>query len=371
MSDIRIRDLVEGRPLEGVYLLQSRSEGTTRTGKPFLTLVLSDATGTLPAKAWSGDLVGEEAVGQAIRVQGRTDSYQGRLQAVLERVEIVPAGSYPMEQLVPASRFPPEELDRRLDALLDCFTNPFLRALLDGLLAEPGVRAAFRRGPAGRSMHHAYLGGLLEHALSMAGAFEGLAPHYEALYPGLLDRDLVRTGILLHDLGKIDEISADPGFAYTDRGRLLGHIYMGSARVARVAATIEGFPPALLDRVLHLILAHHGELEYGSPVRPRSAEAVVLHYLDQIDAKLNHAWARVDESDEGATWTGFSRMFDGSLLIPPGPTGAGPARLGATPDEVPAAAGASPPAEAPAARSERARHARKPDEDSLTLFPDD
>jgi 3'-5' exoribonuclease len=317
-DEIRIRDLRGGQPVQAIFLLASRTENRGKTGKAYLQLTLSDASGTINAKAWRPEIVPEEATGKPVRVAGRVDEYQGALQIIVDQVEVLDERDVPIERLLPASRWSFAELDERLSALLARVKNPWIGRLLDEILGEGDTRARFLRAPAAHGIHHAYLGGLLEHALSMAAVFEGMREHYAAYYPGLLDGDLVIAGILLHDVGKIDEIGAGAGFDYTDTGRLLGHITLGAERAARAAARIEGFPPRLLERVQHLVLAHHGELEYGSPVRPRVAEAVLLHYLDQIDAKLNHAWSRVREAPEGATWTAISKIFDGPLLVPDG-----------------------------------------------------
>jgi 3'-5' exoribonuclease len=312
MSDEpRLRDLRAGQPVLGVFLLASRTENRGKTGKAYLQLTLSDASGTLNAKAWRPEIVPEEAAGKPVRLSGRVDEYQGALQVIVDR-------------LLPASAIPPAELDARLTALVERVENPWIQGLLAEILAEGDTRARLLRAPAAHGIHHAYVGGLAEHLLSMATAFEGLRAHYAAYYPGLLDADLVVAGIVLHDVGKIDEIGAGVGFDYTDTGRLLGHITLGSERTSRAAARLPGFPAALLERVQHLILAHHGELEYGSPVRPRLIEAVVLHYLDQIDAKLNHAWAKVREAPAGATWTASTKIFDGPLRMPEGAGAAAP-----------------------------------------------
>jgi 3'-5' exoribonuclease len=351
MSDeIRIRDLCGGQPVKAIFLLQSRTENRGKTGKAYLQLTLSDASGTIGAKAWRPEIVPEEAACKPVRVTGRVDEYQGALQIIVDQVEILDERDVPVERLLPASRYSFAELDARLTEVVERIQNPWIRRLLEEMLAEGDTRARLLRAPAAHGIHHAYLGGLLEHALSMAAAFEGLRGHYEAYYPGLLDGDLVLAGILLHDLGKIDEIGAGSGFDYTDPGRLLGHIAIGAERAARAAARLDGFPIDVLMRVQHLVLAHHGELEYGSPVRPRLAEAVLLHYLDQIDAKLNHAWTRVQEAPAGATWTAQSKIFEGPLLIPEAARSARPAL-------------ASP----PAAGKARTRK----EEASLKLFPDD
>lgn len=350
-----IRELRAGeRVRAGIFLLHERKEALSRNGKPYLQLGFSDRSGSIRGKAWDVVTVPEEASGRALRVSARVDDFQGALQLIVDRVEILPEADVPIERLMPTSAYGLDDLSRRLDELLDEIHDPWLRRLVDALLEDDGLRERLLRAPAAKRIHHAYVGGLLEHALSMAAAYRGMASHYEAYYPGLLDHDLLLVGILLHDIGKVDELSSEPGFAYTDSGQMLGHIFIGSARVGRVAAALEGFPRERLEAVQHLILSHHGELEYGSPVRPRMAEAVLLHYLDQIDSKLNHARATIAEAGEGAPWSPSSRIFDGALRVPGAPLA----------EPAPASASAVPGTSPSAMRA-------KPIEPSLSLFPDD
>jgi 3'-5' exoribonuclease len=349
-----IRDLRAGeRVRAGIFLLSERNEAVSRNGKPYLQLGFTDRSGTIRGKAWDVVTVPEEAAGRALSVSARVDDFQGALQLIVDRVEILPEAEVPIERLMPTSRYGLQDLSQRLDALLGEIQDPWLRRLLDALFDGEGLRERLLRSSAAKRLHHAYVGGLLEHALSMAAAFRGMAAHYEAYYPGLLDHDLVLTGILLHDIGKTAELSPEPGFAYTDSGQLLGHIFIGSALVGRVAAGIEGFPGDRLEAVQHLILSHHGELEYGSPVRPRMAEAVLLHYLDQIDSKLNHAQGLIADAAEDATWSPSSRIFDGPLRVP--------------------APGDPATREAPVSPEKAAKEApkRAKTEPSLSLFPDE
>jgi 3'-5' exoribonuclease len=363
----RIRGLKAGDVLAGVYLLASRTEAVGRTGKTYLTLTLQDATGNLTAKVWNPPVAGAVQPGRPVRVAGRVEEYQGHLQGVVESMKEVELAPEELSGLVPASRFSAGEMTARLEAEISGLKDPWLKRLLQEVFGEPGFLERFRQATAARGVHHAYLGGLMEHSLSMVAAFQGIRGHYERYYPGLLDGDLLVAGLLLHDLGKVDEMSVAGGFEYTDTGRLLGHIYLGAARVAQAAARIPDFPLATLQKVQHLILAHHGELEYGSPVQPRLAEAFLLHYLDQVDAKLNHAWAKVLESSGGA-WTQYSKIFEGGLMVPEAAAGAQPgARLfgeeePATAPLAPAAGGEAPP---------RKRKGAPGDEGSFKLFPDD
>jgi 3'-5' exoribonuclease len=343
-----------------IFLLHERDEALGRNGKAYLRLGFSDQSGNIRGKAWDVATVPEQANGRAVRVAARVDEYQGVLQLIVEHLEILPEDEVPIERLMRSSRYGLDELDRRLDALLQEIRDPWLSQLMAALLAEDGLRERLLRAPAAKRIHHAYVGGLLEHSLSMAAVYRGIAAHYEAYYPGLLDHDLMLVGILLHDIGKVDELDPGPGFTYTDSGQLLGHIFIGSARVGRVAARIEGFPPERLEAIQHLILSHHGELEYGSPVRPRMAEAVLLHYLDQIDSKLNHARAMVEEVQGDASWSAPSRIFEGALRVPTNAPGA----------PAPARPPAPAPSTTPTPRAHPTERAKAP-EPTLSLFPDE
>ena len=368
-SSAPIRDMTAGDRFEGTYLLGNRSEARTRNGKRYLQIELRDATGTINGKAWEVDAVPAEAMGGPVHVSGRVDAYQGRLQVIVDRAAALPPSEVDLSALLPSSRFSADELLSQLDALIASLQDPMLRALLEAVLAQDDLRARLAGATAARSIHHAYVGGLVEHLLSMAAAFQGLQAHYERAYPGLIDPDLLLAGVVLHDLGKVDEIDAAAGFRYTDEGQLLGHIAIGAQRVARAAAGIEGFPRERLVAVQHLILAHHGELEYGSPVKPRMAEAVLLHYLDQIDAKLNHAFGRMVEAGDQA-WTTNSRVFDGPLQVPArlGAMADEPGRLFIDPAREAAPEVAAPPPAADPAKAEAARPPKPAADTTLDLF---
>jgi 3'-5' exoribonuclease len=210
---------------------------------------------------------------------------------------------------LPTSLRDPETMLTELGEVLAAVKSPPLRSLLDAFLDDGEFCERFKAAPAGTRLHHAYRGGLLEHTLSMARCAVALASHY-----AVLDLDRLLTGVFLHDLGKVEELTAEPMLDYSDRGRLLGHIEIGARLLAERAARIEGFPAPLLDVLTHMVLSHHGRLEYGSPKLPMTPEGVALHHLDNLDAKLASVEALL-EKGEGAAWSEYVRGFDRAFYL--------------------------------------------------------
>jgi 3'-5' exoribonuclease len=307
-----VEDLVEGLEVEGVFLVQRKSSRRTREGRPFLALVLYDRTGVVDAQVWDDAAAFGVPFAERdfIRVRGVVDRYRDRLQLrVLESVvcrweELSP------DDFLPRSARPPEEMLGELRARIETIANPFLRDLLARLEADRGFLRAFVTAPAASAVHHDYVGGLLEHTLSLMALVDAVGRVYRDL-----DRDLLMTGAFLHDVGKVREISALPGFPYTDEGRLLGHIVLGYEMAMRAADRVPGFPPELRTELGHLILSHQGEYEWGSPKRPKTLEAIALHFLDNLDSKVNVFRKAVAagglEGEEG--WTDYVRTLGRAL----------------------------------------------------------
>lgn len=312
--DIHDRDEVRGR-----YAVLAKTLRLSRAGKPYLTLDLGDRTGRIEGRVWDGAEAIDERVaeGDVVAVLGQATSYQGRLQLNIHSVETLPPEAATLEDLLPASEFPLDEMLSALREVAASVSSEPLRELLVGMLSDDDLGVRLRIAPAAKAMHHAYLGGLVEHSLSMCRVLERLYAHYERLYPGLLDRDLLLAGGILHDIGKLVELSVGAAFNYTDDGRLLGHLIQGTEMITARAARIPDFPPDLLVRLKHLILAHHGKLEFGSPKVPHMAEAYVLHIVDLLDARLN-AMHDLFLNERSGSWTGYSRMMETFLLNPYG-----------------------------------------------------
>jgi len=306
-----IRNLREGDPFQGFLLAQEASYKVSAKGTEYLELKLSDASGDLKAFLWDlraieGDMEAIQA-DAFLRVKGAVTNYNGRLQLKLDKARFAAdteVGDF--SAFFPVSRRPVAEMLVELDAALASVRDPWINRLLSALFSEDAeLRAAFALAPAAKSMHHAYLGGLLEHTLSVLGMAGRACGHY----PGL-NRDLVVAGVLLHDVGKTAELSYQRSFGYTDAGNLLGHIAMEAEWISRAVGKIPGFPEELRLQILHIVLSHHGRLEFGSPVLPKTPEALLVHYLDDLDGKLEVMFRAVaDEADSGA-WSAYSRALE-------------------------------------------------------------
>ncbi|MCF8061363.1 MAG: HD domain-containing protein [Deltaproteobacteria bacterium] len=310
--DLRVwvEDLKENDRVSGLYLVKIKRLGTTRKGDPFLSLVLADRTGEVEARVWDDAETTSRrfAEGDVVAVEGRAGSYRNVVQLVLSRVD--KAGSIEDPSLfLEASALDAKEMMGALRSLLGTIENPHLKRLVERFLSDRAFSALFRKAPAAKNFHHGYLGGLLEHTLSVCR----LAAAVAELYPDL-DRDLLLCGAFLHDIGKIREYSYTTHIDYTDEGRLLGHLALGTAMLDEKLACIRGFPPELAVRLKHLILSHHGELAFGSPKRPKFLEAFALHLADDLDAKMNGLRRFMDRDRNDGAWTEFNRLFERYFL---------------------------------------------------------
>jgi 3'-5' exoribonuclease len=287
MKDNYIADLAkldENQPIEAHYLVLSKQQRTTRTAKPYLSLILGDNSGQIEARVWDptdGRIASDFGKGDVIKVRAAVSKFEGVLQLKVERLRKLAATEFDRTDLLPATTYDINELWEKLELAVASFAEPDLQRLVTAVLADPAIREAFREAPAAKQLHHAWLGGLLEHVVSLIGLADRVVPHYP-----MLMRDLVLTGIILHDIGKIHELAWATGFEYTLEGQLLGHIQIGSAMVEKTIDGLPDFPPRLKTLVLHMILSHHGKLEFGSPKLPMIPEALMLNFLDDMDAKM-------------------------------------------------------------------------------------
>ncbi len=321
-----VADLRAGGPIEGVFLVESKAISTDRRGKPYLALTLADRTGRVEARVWEGaeTLDAAFAAGDHVRISGRAQTFQGRLQLHLRNVEPVSieALEIPAEAFLREGKAPPETLLSELRALVRTMQNPWLKRIIEAFLDDPEHRARFTKVPAAQTVHHAWMGGLLEHTLSVMRLADRICAHYPEV-----DRDLVLAGCFFHDYGKIAELSCEGGIRYTDEGRLVGHIVLCSQWLAERAHAIEGFPEPLLHALVHCVVAHHGEVEYGSPKRPKTREALLVHYADVIDARLS-SWSELLENAGTDGWTEYNRIYGRPLFV--GPSADGTPRGGRT-----------------------------------------
>lgn len=306
-----IRDLQAGDAFVGYLLASEAAYKTSRSGGEYLEAKLMDASGDLKGFLW--DLRAVEGDFEVIapdvflKIKAKVEEFQGRKQLRLEKVRFAPDAEVgDLSRFFPMSKRPVAEMLAELDGLIDSLGDPWIRALLKALLVDNAqVRADFAKAPAAKGLHHVYLGGLLEHTLSVAAMAERACGHYQAM-----NRDLVLAGVFLHDLGKTAELSYQRSFGYTDAGNLIGHISMEADWISREMARISDFPEELKMQILHIVLAHHGKLEFGSPVLPKTPEALLLHYLDDLDGKLESMFRAMGEEAGSGNWTPFSRSLE-------------------------------------------------------------
>ena len=296
MKDVYISDLAgfdEGRLFDSFFLVLAKQQRTTKTNKPYLNLILGDKTGQLEGRIWDpGDprIAKDFERGDVVKARGSASRYEDRLQMKIDQIRVAQPSEVDKSDLLPSTSCDVAELWRQLLGFVESFTNPDLKRLLTSMLADPALSAAYREAPAARQLHHAWLGGLLEHVVSLLSLAGLVAKHYH-----LLDRDLLLTGVILHDIGKLYELSWETGFNYTVEGVLLGHIHIGTALVERAIDSLPNFPPRLKTLVLHMILSHHGKLEFGSPKLPMIPEALALSFLDDLDAKMQAMQGEFDK----------------------------------------------------------------------------
>ncbi len=307
-----ITDIRPGDTIQQVFLVRDKQLRTQRDGAFYMDVELADRSGVAPGKFWNATRELYEAFDpdDFVTVKARAESYRGKLQLVVTDVRRADAASVDVAEFLPSTTKRLPDLLARLREIVGGIEDLRLRALLGLFLDDADFMRRFQRAPAGVSVHHATLGGLLEHTVAVAN----LALRLTDGYPNL-NRGLLGAGAILHDIGKIDAFEFERGFRYSDAGGLLGHLSIGASMVERKAAQLDGFPRPLLDQLLHLILSHHGQYEFGSPILPATAEAIALHYLDNLDAKLNaFETALLEDVDEQANWTDWVRAFDRKLF---------------------------------------------------------
>src|SRR5437763_912823 len=316
-----VTELADGEAVEDVFLVSDKQLRANRNGNLYIQVDLRDRSGVINARLWNAGepLFRSFDVGDFVRARGKVQLFQGALQVILSGLEKVEPGAIDLTDFLPHTTQDVGALLQKLKDALRKVGNPHLRALVDCFLMDDGFVRDFCTVPAGVRNHHAYVGGLLEHVVTLLEAADRLLP----LYPGV-DRDLLLVGVLVHDAGKVRELTCKKAFAYTDEGQLVGHITIGVELVTEKAAeagklTGEPFPAELLWRVKHMVLSHHGQLDFGSPVVPMTPEAIFLASLDNLDAKV-HTFTRDIREARNATsaWTPYSqslarRLFKGAV----------------------------------------------------------
>ena len=302
----------EGERISEIFLCKHKQSAVTKNGKPYETVILQDKTGTLDAKIWEPDSSGIEDFDalEYILVMGDVTSFQGALQLNVKRVRKAQEGEYDPKDYLPVSSRDVDEMYEELKGYISGITNPYLQKLLAGFfLEDEEFISRFKFHSAAKSVHHGFVGGLLEHTLGVTKLCDAFSKQYP-----ILNRDLLLTAAIFHDIGKLEELSAFPENDYTDEGQLLGHIMIGAEWVSEHMRLIPDFPRKLGNELKHCILAHHGELEYGSPKRPAVIEAVALNFADNVDAKmetLKEAFANVP--DGNTEWLGYNRLLESNI----------------------------------------------------------
>ena len=305
-----IETLREGERVSEIYLCKHKQSAVTKNGKPYENVILQDKSGTLDAKIWEPDSQGidEFEAMDYICVMGDVTSFQGALQMSIKRVRKAQEGEYEPKDYLPVSDRDVDEMYEELKGYVRSVANPYLQQLLAGFFLEDAdFEKRFKFHSAAKTVHHGFVGGLLEHTLGVTK----LCDAFHKQYP-ILNRDLLLTAAMFHDIGKLEELSTFPENDYTDEGQLLGHIMIGAEWVGEHIRRIPNFPRKLANELKHCILSHHGELEFGSPKKPAIMEAVALSYADNTDAKLQ-TFTEIMENTNETGWLGFNRLFESNL----------------------------------------------------------
>ena len=305
-----IKEYKEGDKVFDIYLCKHKQSAVTKNGKPYDNVILQDKTGTLDAKIWDPNNAGIEDFDTLdyIEVYGDVTSFQGANQVNVKRVRKCQEGEYDASNYLPVSKLSVHAMMQELLDLINSIENPYLKKLLNAFFVEDEeFIKVFKESSAAKTVHHGFVGGLLQHTLAVTK----LCDYFCTQYP-VLNRDLLLTAAICHDIGKTKELSLFPRNDYTDDGQLLGHIVIGSEMVGEKIKTIDGFPPLLAGELKHCILSHHGEYEFGSPKKPAIVEAVALTFADNTDAKME-TFTELLENSTDAGWLGYNKLFESNV----------------------------------------------------------
>lgn len=312
MKSPYVSELQPNSLVSATLLVLNKDVRQKKTGEPYLILMLGDRSGDIEGRMWdnAADVVETFDRDDFVRVRGLLQVHHNRMQLVIHKLQRQGEETVDFTDFFPASERSGDEMMAELRELIAGFSCQPLKALCSAVIEDPAITPRLRIAPAAKNVHHAYLGGLLEHVLSMARVAKLLAGHYRDI-----DLDLLLTGVILHDIGKVHELTYDRSFGYSTQGQLLGHIYIGLRIVDDKIRAIPEFPDRLRSLVEHLILSHHGELEYGSPKVPVCLEALLLHHIDNLDARMEcmRSTLEKDRHVDGC-WTGYNSVLDRSVL---------------------------------------------------------
>ncbi|MBI4719191.1 MAG: HD domain-containing protein [Planctomycetes bacterium] len=315
IGELRAGDRLE----DEVFLVRSKDLRTTTAGGLYVHAVLCDRTGQLVARQWQATDAGFQSIpeGGFLRFKGRVENYKGNLQFIIDAMRPAEAGSFEVADYLPVAKGDPERMFARLTEILGNIKHVDLKALIGEFLADEALMVKFRRAPAAVNMHHAYIGGLLEHTLNLLEVALVVLPRYPKL-----SRDLVLAGLFLHDIGKAEELCFDTSIGYTDNGQLLGHIVQAAMWIEQKAAAVAArvgrpVPEPVLRTLQHIVLSHHGQYAFGSPKLPAIPEAILVHYLDNLDAKVTMFLSEIEnDRDPAGHWTNFNKALETKVYKP-------------------------------------------------------
>src|SRR5947207_14453984 len=306
-----VSDLNSEQNITTFFLVCEKEIRNTREGKPYLRLELGDRSGTIEARMWEQHETAGKGINRDdfVKVQARVEIYKNRPQLSLTQMRLAKPEEIDLADFLPQTKADVAKLYAQLLEYAASVANPWLKKLVTRILDEPATSTRYKRAPAAKVMHHAYLGGLLEHVIGLCGLAHQIATHYPEL-----DLDLLLTAAILHDVGKLDELCYDRAIGYTSEGQLLGHIVMEIETVANAINKIEGFPPALKTVVQHILISHHGQYEFGSPKLPMIREAMAFHYMDDLDSKLAAVRAALAVDSGDPEWSAYSGALGRKFL---------------------------------------------------------
>ena len=361
VSDIKDRD-----PVSAVFLVKEKVMAMAKNGKPYMNLRFMDKSGEIEAKVWDNtDLLDKQFdKDDFVRIRGKASVYMNRMQVVVAEITKIPEEHVCLADFLPESPRDKAEMVLELAEVIAAISNPHLKSLMQAFLTDEAFMGLYCLAPAAKGMHHVYLGGLLEHSLALVKLVKTIVPLY-----GGINEDLLIAGALLHDVGKVYEMSFERSFDYTDAGKLLGHITIGVELVEDKIRAVEGFPRELAMLLKHMLLSHHGQYEFGSPKRPKTVEATILNYLDDMDSKINGIRSHMaKESVSTSRWTAYHRLYDRYFFKNNGMDGEQEVEM--VSDEASESSLEEKPAEVPSVREERKNFGNQPFKalENLDLF---
>jgi len=309
-KSVFIKDIKEKQKVLGPFLVRSKATPLNKKGDPYLNLLLADKTGDLEARVWENVQEFSERFesGDVVMVDGIAQSYQGRIQLRINSISRLEKAEINIEDYLPTSPVPINKMWDETKQILNSVSNPDLKRLIHTIYDDRVLVEQIKRSPAAKEIHHNYVGGLLYHTLSMMKVANFIASHYT-----VLNRDLLIMGAFLHDIGKTRELSIEQFFDYTDEGKLLGHIVIGDRIICDLISRVENFPMELAYELRHIVLSHHGDLSKGSPKLPMTMEALVVSFIDDMDARIEN-WKKILEREDGKRWTTYQKMYERSLF---------------------------------------------------------